>query len=134
MRLKKFLWENKERIIVGAIVGYVIGRWFLPSTVDLQAIQQTYGLVDVVRGATTTSLEFAKQKIFYKLEFGNIKTLEKFYKLEFGNLNYSNQKILWKYQNFGIICKTKKLYKLEFEMSKLWNYLKNKRYFAKNRR
>lgn len=56
------LKKGKEGLIIGLIAGYVIGRWFLPDSLDLNAIAQTQSLIDVARTAGTTAIEFAKTK------------------------------------------------------------------------
>lgn len=60
---KKFFWENKEGIITGAIVGFVISKFFLPESFDFSVIQQSYGLIDIIKGTGTSVLEIAKQKV-----------------------------------------------------------------------
>ena len=63
MNLKQF-WKNyKEGLIIGAISGYIVGRFFLPTDFDFSVIAQTSSIIDVLQGAGTTALEFAKTKV-----------------------------------------------------------------------
>jgi len=59
--LKKFLWENKEGIIIGGIIGYVVATRFLPSNFDISVVQQTQGVIDLV--SSGTPIEIAKTKV-----------------------------------------------------------------------
>ena len=38
MNIKKTILDNKEGIIIGAIVGYVVGKYFLPADLDFFAL------------------------------------------------------------------------------------------------
>ena len=69
MNIKKILWENKEGITLGAVVGYVMGRWFLPDIVDFSMVMQTEGIIDVVAGAGKSAMELAKTKIIWGSTF-----------------------------------------------------------------
>tara|TARA_Y100000310_G_scaffold25289_1_gene24195 strand:- start:1114 stop:1395 length:282 start_codon:yes stop_codon:yes gene_type:complete len=61
--IQKILNENKEGIIIGAIAGYVIGSFFLPESVQLNVVADSFGIIDNLKQASTTALEFAKTKV-----------------------------------------------------------------------
>ena len=61
--IKKFLTENKEGIIIGGIVGYIIGKYFLQGTIDLSSVTETQGIIDIISGTTKSTIELAKTKI-----------------------------------------------------------------------
>ena len=62
---KKILWENKEGIIIGIIVGDLTARYFLPQIIDFSMITQTQGIVDILSSAGKTTLEIAKTKLIW---------------------------------------------------------------------
>ena len=62
-RIKQGLWENKEGIILGGLIGFLLGKFVLPTTFDLQAIAQANSVLDFVKAGTSNIIEFAKTKI-----------------------------------------------------------------------
>lgn len=65
--LKRFVFLNKEGILIGGLVGFIFAKFFLPETFDFSMVQQTFGLMDVLKGAGTTTLEWAKTKVVWAL-------------------------------------------------------------------
>lgn len=62
-KLMRFLKENKEGLIGGAIIGYVVGKFFIPSDFDFSVVAQSESIIDVAKSVGTTALEFAKTKV-----------------------------------------------------------------------
>ncbi len=62
-KLLRFLKENVEGILIGGAVGFIFAKFFLPETFDFSMVQQTFGLMDVIKGTTETTLEWAKTKV-----------------------------------------------------------------------
>ena len=65
INLTQFLKENKEGLIIGAVVGFVIGKWLLPSSFDLTPVAESQGIIDTFKSAGTTAIEFARTKIIW---------------------------------------------------------------------
>lgn len=64
-KLKKLLYENKEGILIGGIIAYLVWRFMLPATFDFQAVVQSQGVIDMFKTAGTTTIEFAKTKVMW---------------------------------------------------------------------
>ena len=67
MSIKDTLYEAKEGIIIGGLVGFLVYKFFLPESINLTDISQTQSLVDIIKPATTSVIEFAKTKLFLGL-------------------------------------------------------------------
>ncbi len=63
--LKSFLWRNKEGAIAGIIIGFIVGKFILPTYFDYSTIAQSYGVIDNLQTIGTTSIEWAKTKTVY---------------------------------------------------------------------
>lgn len=63
--IKRFFFENKEGIVIGGVVGYILGKYFLQDYFDMSIMGQTFGIIDVVKGATASTIELAKTKIIW---------------------------------------------------------------------
>lgn len=59
----RFLRENKEGIIIGAIVGWAISRFVAPQFIDLSILTQTQGVLDPFISAGKSLTEIAKTKL-----------------------------------------------------------------------
>ena len=59
----KRLWEIKEGLIIGGAIGFLIGKYILPTQFDLNSIAQTQSALDFIKPLTSNIIEFAKQKI-----------------------------------------------------------------------
>ena len=62
-KLWKLLKTNKEGIIIGAVVGYIVGRFLIPADFDFSIIMQSQSILDTFKSAGTTAIEFAKTKM-----------------------------------------------------------------------
>lgn len=60
-KLKRFVWNNKEGILIGGLVGYLFSRFFLPDYINLNTIIQTQGLIDII--TSSSGIELAERKI-----------------------------------------------------------------------
>jgi hypothetical protein len=64
--IKLFLWRNKEGIIIGAITGFIIGKWILPMIgFDYSVMVQDYSVIDTLKSTGLSTLEWAKTKAIY---------------------------------------------------------------------
>lgn len=66
-QVQAFLWENKEGAIIGGIIGFVAGKWFLKSFGIDMSIFQEQGIIDTAISASKGTLEFAQQKAVWAL-------------------------------------------------------------------
>lgn len=64
---KEYILENKEGILVGALIGFIIAKFFFPQDIDITLIAQTQSIVDVFKSTGTTAIEFAKTKVMLGL-------------------------------------------------------------------
>ena len=64
-KLISFLNVNREGIIIGAIVGFLVGKFILPDYIDMSIVAQTAGIVDVLQSGATSAVELAKTKIVW---------------------------------------------------------------------
>ena len=60
--IKRIIRQNKEGIIIGAIVGYLFGKFFL-NDIDVSSIIQTQSVIDSLISAGKSSVELAKSKV-----------------------------------------------------------------------
>ena len=64
MKWTKFIWEIKEGLILGALAGYVLGKYLFPNNViDMNAVMQTQTVLDMMKSASQPAMEFAKDKL-----------------------------------------------------------------------
>ncbi len=63
--LKKFFWENKEGFLIGGLAGFIFAKFFLPETFDFSTVQQTFGLIDFIKGTAEQTIEVAKTKVVW---------------------------------------------------------------------
>ena len=59
--LQKIIWENKEGIIIGGVIGYFLSKSLFPSMVDFSVITQTQGMIDIL--ASGSPLDIAQVKL-----------------------------------------------------------------------
>ena len=64
-KIKNLIWVNKEGILIGAAVGFLVGKFILPDYVDMSMVAQTAGIVDVLQQGATSAVELAKTKIVW---------------------------------------------------------------------
>lgn len=64
-RLFSFLNSNKEGILIGAAVGFLVGKFILPNYIDMSMVTQTAGIVDVLSQTATSTIELAKTKVVW---------------------------------------------------------------------
>ena len=61
------VWENikknKEGIIIGGIIGWVVGKFFIPPGFDFSVIMQSQSLLDNFFSVGKTSIDIAKNKV-----------------------------------------------------------------------
>lgn len=65
INLKKIFWENKEGILLGAIAGYLIGRFMIPADFNFSVVAQSNSILDTFKSASTSAIEFAKTKVIW---------------------------------------------------------------------
>jgi len=61
VKIMKLLNKGKEGLVIGAIVGFVVGKFFFPSEV-LSIITQSQSIIDPLKNVATPAIEFAKTK------------------------------------------------------------------------
>lgn len=62
----KFFKRNKEGILIGGIIGFIIGKFFLEGFVDLNIIaSNTNSFLDVLNTAKSGTIELARTKIIW---------------------------------------------------------------------
>ena len=59
----KYIYPNKEGMIIGGVIGYFIGKYFLVNLIDLPSINQTQGVLDFIMATKTSAIELAKTKL-----------------------------------------------------------------------
>ena len=64
-KLISFLNVNREGILIGAAVGFLVGKFILPDYIDMSMVAQTAGIVDVLQQGATNAVELAKTKIVW---------------------------------------------------------------------
>lgn len=65
LKLISFLNSNKEGILIGAVVGFLVGKFILPNYIDMSMVTQTAGIVDVLTETAANTIELAKTKIVW---------------------------------------------------------------------
>jgi uncharacterized membrane protein YqgA involved in biofilm formation len=65
MSLTNFIKLNIQGILIGAGIGFIVGKFILPTYFDYSTIAQSYGVIDNLQTIGTTSLEWAKTKTIY---------------------------------------------------------------------
>lgn len=62
-KIINFIKKNKMGLIVGAVVGYLMGRFVFPMYMEYSVIANTNSILDPLKSAGTTLLDFAKTKV-----------------------------------------------------------------------
>ncbi len=63
--LTNFLKNNIQGILIGAGIGFIVGKFILPTYFDYSTIAQSYGVIDTLQNVGTASIEWAKTKTIY---------------------------------------------------------------------
>ena len=64
MEIWSFFKNNKEGLVLGYFIGWIIGKYFLEGFVDLNSVaQNTNSLIDVFNSAKSGTIELARTKI-----------------------------------------------------------------------
>ena len=64
-RVKSFLLVNKEGIIIGSLIGFLVGKFILPDMIDFSLMGQTFGLIDIIQEGSKSAGEIAKTKLVW---------------------------------------------------------------------
>ncbi len=67
MSIKDTLYEAKEGIIVGGVIGFLVYKFLLPDSISIETIAQTQSMVDVIKPAATSVIEFAKARLMLSI-------------------------------------------------------------------
>lgn len=65
VKIFKLLKQNKEGIIIGAIIGWVVGKFFLPSDFDFSIVAQSQSIFDPLIESGKDTIELAKTKVTF---------------------------------------------------------------------
>ncbi len=57
------LRENKEGLILGAIAGWIVGKFIAPTFIDLSVLTQTQGILDPIISGGKSLVEIGKSKL-----------------------------------------------------------------------
>lgn len=63
VKIVQVLRQGSRGLIFGAIIGFIVGKFVAPTTVDLSVIVQSQAIFDPLISAGQTALEFARTKV-----------------------------------------------------------------------